>query len=178
MPGPKPVVITLAEDESAALDELTRRRSTAQQVALRARIMLAAGRGCGVTEIARSMDISNEMVQKWRQRWLSLRELPLTELSVEQRLRDLPRCGCPGRITAEQYAEIIAVACEPPEQSGRPITHWSVRELVDEVIHRGIVSSISERQMRRFLQRSRPQTPSDPLLARQSSGRTKRAKDR
>ena len=37
---------------------------------------------------------------------------------------------------------IITVACEPPEKSGRPVTHWTPRELTDEVIKRGIVASI------------------------------------
>lgn len=64
--------------------------------------------------------------------------------AVRETLRDAPRSGSPGRFTAEQIAQIIAVACEPPEKSGRPITHWTHRELKDEVEKRSIVDSISE----------------------------------
>jgi transposase len=46
---------------------------------------------------------------------------------------------------------ILAVACEPPEKSGRPITHWTAHELADEVIKRGIVPSISVTQVGRYL---------------------------
>ena len=46
---------------------------------------------------------------------------------------------------------ILAVACEPPEKSGRPITHWTAHELADEVVKRGIVPSISVAQVGRYL---------------------------
>jgi putative transposase len=59
----------------------------------------------------------------------------------------------------------MALACEPPEASGRPISHWTPRELADEAIKRGIVETISERQVGRFLKSSRAQTASKPLLA-------------
>jgi len=67
---------------------------------------------------------------------------------------------------------IITVACEPPEKSGRPVTHWTPRELTDEVIKRGIVASISVRQVGRFLKDSGTPTAQKSLLAqRQSEGR-------
>jgi transposase len=59
--------------------------------------------------------------------------------------------GPPGKFTPEQVVRILAVACEPPEKSGRPITHWTIPELVDEVITRGLVESISVSQVGRFL---------------------------
>ena len=43
------------------------------------------------------------------------------------------------------------MACEPPEKSGRPITHWTAHELADEVVKRGIVPSISVAQVGRYL---------------------------
>ena len=45
----------------------------------------------------------------------------------------------------------MAVACEPPEKSGRPITHWTAQELTEEVVRRGIVASISPSQVSRYL---------------------------
>ena len=71
--------------------------------------------------------------------------------AIEQVLRDEPRPGPPGKFTPEQIVQILAVACEPPEKSGRSITHWTAHELVDEVVKRGIVPSISVAQVGRYL---------------------------
>ena len=68
-------------------------------------------------------------------------------------------------LTAIFVSAILAVACEPPENSGRPVTHWTPRELADEVIKRGIVASISPRQVGRFLKWGRVAAASQPLLA-------------
>lgn len=70
---------------------------------------------------------------------------------IKQVLSDAPRSGCTGTFTAEQVTEILAVACEPPENSNRPIEHWTHRELTDEVIKRGIVPSISISRVGSFL---------------------------
>ena len=51
-----------------------------------------------------------------------------------------------------ERTQILAVACEPPENSGRPINCWTHRELTDEVIRRGIVPSISKSQVGSYLQ--------------------------
>ena len=42
------------------------------------------------------------------------------------------------------------MACETPEKSGRPVSHWTPRKLADEVVKRGIVPSISVRHVGRF----------------------------
>jgi len=89
----------------------------------------------------------------------------LTEL-VEQVLADEPRPGTPPVFEAKQIAQIIAVACEDPRGSGRPVTHWTPRELADEVIKRGIVTSISPRSVGRFLKSGRLEASSEPLLAK------------
>jgi putative transposase len=85
--------------------------------------------------------------------------------AVEQALGDLPRAGCGGTFTAEQIAQIVAVACEPPEDSGRPVSHWTPRALADEVIRRGIASSISVRRVGRFLNDSGTPAAPQPVLA-------------
>lgn len=81
----------------------------------------------------------------WRQCWQLLEPILLSELSVTERLEDLPRPGVPARITADQRCQIEDLACEQPEKSGRPITHWTSREIADELIHRQIVDHISPR---------------------------------
>ena len=45
------------------------------------------------------------------------------------------------------------MACEKPEESGRPVTHWTNREIADEVMKRGIVEQISPRHAARFLKK-------------------------
>jgi putative transposase len=160
MPGPKPPKIELTEAERLALEQVVRRHTAAQQLAARCRIVLAAAAGLNNTQIARKEGICIEMAALWRQRWLSFQAIPLDELSVEERLTDLPRPGAPARITAEQVCQIIAMACETPGESGRPISQWSQREIADEIMKRGIVESISPRQAGRFLKRGRSQAPS------------------
>jgi len=71
--------------------------------------------------------------------------------AIEQVLSDAPRNGSPGKFTAEQVTQILAVACEPPDNSGRPIDNWTHRELTDEVIQRGIVESISKSHVGSYL---------------------------
>lgn len=82
-----------------------------------------------------------------------------------ERLQDAPRPGAPATFGAEQWCQIMALACEQPEASGRPISHWTPRELADEACKRGIVATISERHVGRFLKSSRPQTAPQSLLA-------------
>jgi hypothetical protein len=69
-----------------------------------------------------------------------------------ERLYDAPRPGAPNTFNLEQITQLYAIACNPPEQYGRPISHWSSRELADELIKQAIVESISERQVGRYLE--------------------------
>ena len=65
----------------------------------------------------------------------------------------------------EQITLIVALACELPASSGRPISHWTPRELTQEAVKRGIVEQISPRSVGRFLKRGRLATASSALLA-------------
>jgi len=151
MPGPQPPAIKPTDDERHALERLAKAHSTEQQIALRARMILAAGDGLNNAQLARNLHVSIDTARQWRGRWLSLQPLPLSELSVAERLQDLPRPGAPSRISADQICQIVALACEPPEQSGRPITHWTSREIADEIMKRGLVEHISPRHAARLL---------------------------
>jgi len=64
---------------------------------------------------------------------------------VEERLAAAPRSGAPTRSGAEQVCRIVALACEAPGASGRPIGQWTGREVADEVVRRGILPTISPR---------------------------------
>src|SRR4026209_59480 len=114
MRGPKPLALSLTDAERQALDLLVRRHTTPQQLALRARIILAADTGLNNAQIARLLDLQVDTVRTWRSRWLGLQPVPLADLSPEERLTDAPRSGRPVTITAEQVCQIVALACEPP----------------------------------------------------------------
>jgi transposase len=153
--GPKPPAVHLTDAERQALEKLIKRHSTEQQVALRARIVLAAAAGQGNAQIGRELQVTVDTARLWRQRWLDLQAIPASELSAEERLQDLPRPGAPARITADQVCQIEALACEKPAASERPISQWTSREIADEIIKRGIVTEISPRHAARLLKRRR-----------------------
>jgi putative transposase len=153
MRGPRPSAIELTEEERRGLAALVRRHTTPQQVALRARLVLAAAAGLNNAQVARQEGVEVGTARLWRGRWLGLRPIALADLSVEERLTDAPRSGAPARITAEQVCQIVALACEAPGQSGRPISQWTGREVADEVVARGIVPAISPRHAGRLLKK-------------------------
>ncbi len=153
MRGPKPPPIELTDAERQELERVARRPSTPQQVALRAQLVLAAAEGANNCQLARRFDVSLDMVRRWRARWLACKATTLDDLSVAERLSDAPRPGTPARITDEQVTKIVALACELPATSHRPISQWTARELADEIKKRGIVDQISARHAARLLKR-------------------------
>lgn len=175
MAGPKPPEVVLRHEDRRDLERLVRAHTTGQALVLRARIVLAAGDGWNNAEIARAVGCDVETASIWRRRWVQWREVPLEEVSVADRLADAPRPGAVPRITAEQVCQIVALACEQPDASERPISQWSHRELAEEIMRRGIVERISARHAGRLLQGGRSQAPSEPLLAHPVHDRTRRA---
>ena len=160
MPGPKPPEITLSPDERQELVTLTRAHKTPQHVSFRAQLILQLANGYNTREVADALSTSRLTVRRWRRHWLER-----LDCSALERLQDAPRSGTPATFSAEQWCQLMAIACEPPEVSGRPISHWTPRELADEAIKRGLVETISERHVGRFLKSGRSQTTSKPLLA-------------
>jgi transposase len=153
MPGPKPEPIELKDKVRRDLEKLVARYTTGQQKAQRARIILKAAEGKNNAEIARELNQSIDMVRLWRRRWRELAPLGWDDLSAEERLADLPRPGAPSRLSADQVCQIEQLACEGPEQAGRPISQWTGREIADELVARGIVETISVRHAARLLKK-------------------------
>ena len=153
MPYPRATEVKLSEEEKAGLEQLIRRHNVGQQIALRGRIILAAGQGQTTSEIARKLGISINTAQRWRNRWVKAQKIAYEDLSIEDRLQDGPRPGAPSKITADQRCQIEALACEKPEKAGRPISQWTAREIADEIIERKIVERISRRHAARLLKR-------------------------
>ena len=173
MPGPKPTPILLPPQQQTLLNRIKERHTAPQRLVRRARIILCASEGLNNAQIARKLDLGLKAVKHWRARWLEAlpkleaaqADLAHLEHCIKETLADSPRPGAPLTFSAEAVAQIIALACEDPTDSGRPVTHWTNEELAHEAIKRGIVDKISPRTVGRFLKRSRDQTPPEPLLA-------------
>lgn len=180
MPGPKPLSVTLSEKQRGLLEHLSRRQASPHRLVRRVQTILAAADGVSNEAIAQRLHLCRDTVRDWRQRWQEGAEaLEAAEVAgdadkvllarIEALMDDAPRSGSPGDFSAEQLAQIISVACESPEDCGRPVTHWTPRELADEVIKRGIVPRISPRTVGRFLKGGRSQAASLDLLAQSSA---------
>ncbi|RZM79341.1 helix-turn-helix domain-containing protein [Leptolyngbya iicbica] len=148
MPGRALPALIVSETERHELEQLVKRPSTPQQLALRGKIILRASEGESQGQIARELAIGEQMSRCWRRRWQALQA---SELPVAERLADAPRAGAPATFTLEQITQLYALACAPPEQYGRPLSHWTPRELADELVKQGIVESISGRHVGRLL---------------------------
>lgn len=152
--GPKPPSIILAPVEHQALEALLRQHSAPQQLVLRARIVLACAQELNNAQVARELGVSIDAARLWRRRWLETAPAdPEGGPDVAARLQDWPRPGAPGRFTAEQFCQLMAMGCEIPAGSERPISHWTPREMADEAQKRGIVDHISPRHVGRLLKR-------------------------
>jgi len=157
----KAAKIRLTEKQDNILQQIRRSTTAPQRLVQRVGIILMAFTGALNIGIANPTGLARKQVGLWRRRWqqsfdalvaIECRETQ-AELrrAIEDVLSDAPRSGSTGSFTAEQVTLILAVACEPPEQSGRPIDRWTHRELADEVVRRGIVPSISVSQVGRYL---------------------------
>jgi len=140
--------LALKEQEKEELQQILNRHSTPQQIAQRAKIVILASQGYSQARIARELDISRKMARLWRERWVSGRE---KDIAVLDCLKDAERSGAPAKFEPEQIMHLFALACESPEESGRPISHWTSRELADEMSRRGLVTTISPRHVGRLL---------------------------
>jgi len=159
----KAVSIAVSERQRSILERWQKNKAgTSAQLIERCSIILLSADDVSNTEQGRRLGIDRQRSRRWRTRWVENQER-LAEAEREgasdkdlakllyELLSDEPRSGAPPTFTAEQLAQIIAVACEPPEESGRPVTHWTPRELADEVVKRGIVETISPRHVDRLL---------------------------
>ena len=129
----KAAKIMFTEGQHAILRQIIRSTTAPQRLVQRARLIVLAFGGMfnGAIECRESRAVLRR--------------------AIEDVLGDAPRSGSSGKFTAEQVTQVLAVACEPAEQSGRPIDEWTGRELADELVQRGIVSSISTSQVNRYL---------------------------
>ena len=153
MPPNVAVAIELSDQERSLLEAWTRRRTSAQALAQRARIVLLAAEDLKNTEIAERLGVNRAMAAKWRSRFAEHRLDGLT---------DEPRPGRPRTITDEQ---VDAVSTKTLETTPKDATHWSTRSMAKEV---GLTQTAVSRIWRAFgLQPHRQDTfklSRDPLF--------------
>ena len=135
MPNPVAVAIELSDEEREQLVAWTRRRTSAQALAARSRIVLAAADGLTNTEIAERLGISRKMAATWRARF--------AEYHLDG-LLDEPRPGRPRTVTD---AHVEAVIVRTLETTPKDATHWSTRSMAAET---GLTQSAVHRIWRAF----------------------------
>lgn len=140
--------ILLSDEERLQLQSISRKRSAALSLILRAKIILLAEEKQCNKAVAEQLQITVQQVGKWCHRWIDLKK---DKKSITERLSDSKRSGKPTKIIPEQLCKLVALACDSPEVYGRPISHWTQPELADEAIKQHIFSSISARHIGRLL---------------------------
>ena len=157
----KAAKVRLSEKQFEILNKISHETTASVRLVQRCQIILLAFEGLLNEEIADEVRLNQRQVGLWRRRWqesfdgmISIEcgsSAATLRLTIEEVLSDAPRRGSPGTFTAEQVTQIIAIACEPPVNSGRPIDYWTGREIADEAQKRRVVLSISARQVNRYL---------------------------
>lgn len=137
------VKIVLSASERKVLKERARGAKTPWRDRLRAEIVLAAARDRGNARIAAELRCCEDTVRRWRGRFAE---------SGLDGLEDRPRSGRRRRISEEDRAAVVALACQLPAETGVPLSRWTGPELRREVEERGLASTaVSESSILRIL---------------------------
>jgi transposase len=136
VPIPKAEPLVLSAEERSVLVGWSRRRKTAQALAVRSRIVLRCAEGGTIGEVAAELGVSRNMVSKWRSRFLADRL---------DGLADEPRPGRPRVIGDERVEALIAKTLEESPSTGD--THWSSRSMAAQT---GMSQSTVSRIWRAF----------------------------
>lgn len=166
--------LSITPEEGVQLEEFVRSRNSPQWLVQRSRIVLQLASGRGLRPLAHAMEISRNTIRFWRDRWQSeaalrsggeLEDPPPLSKRLSEVLSDRSRPGGPPKFGPEIAVAIVALACRSPEEFGRPISHWTPRELAAEAIRQKIVERISQGSVANFLKGSPTSTASQRLLA-------------
>jgi putative transposase len=160
---PSSCQFVLSDPQRSILESIVRKTHCPRVIGVRTRAILAAADGMGASEAGREVGCSRDVARLWRNRFVQAQQdwgeaagkwdhAVLTGKVLDV-LEDRERSGAPPTFTPEQLCQIMAVAIEKPQECGRPISHWSARELADEVRQREIVPTISTRHVGRFLKK-------------------------
>lgn len=167
--------LIITERQQQILTEFARSTQMPHAEVVRAKIILYRCAGESNTTIVKKIGCHRNTVTKWCRRWQG-KQVLLAETEkeaaaqtyrkiIKAALMDEERRGRPNTFTAEQLCQIIAIACQSPEELGYPVSHWTPQELALEVVKKNIVASISVRHIGRFLKGVRVETASVTILA-------------
>lgn len=166
MPRPSQSIVLTARQKEA-LTKMKTSKTIERRYHERALILLEADAGKNNKTLSDDMRLDRETIRHWRKKWHNHQDrLNALEAETDNRvyanalrniLSDAQRPGHPSFFTAEQVCHILSLACESPEHSAYPVSHWSHALLREEIIKRGIVPRISVTQVGRFLKSGRPQ---------------------
>jgi hypothetical protein len=165
MPG-KAAKIQVTERQFELLEEIVASRTAAVRLVQRAQIVLLAFAKRNNEEVGEIVGLNPQQVSVWRKRWKAdWQRLISIECSesrtvlkneIEALLSDQPRKGRGSKFSPEQQAAIVAIACEDPDdESERPVSQFTLREIADEAVKRNIVPSISRTCVSTFLKSDR-----------------------
>ena len=181
MPSQQAKPLHLSPLQQELLQRMGQRTTSAQRLVKRGRIILEAAEGTSNTRIAQHQQVDYETVRRWRDRWHVAQarlqaiedagKQKLLSQAIEVLLTDEQRPGAPTTFTFEQFMQIMALACERPSASERPVSSWTPRELAEEAVKRGIVEQISPRTVERFLKGEHVAAASQAVLADSTSRR-------
>ena len=142
MPILNALPVVLSPEDHAVLTARCGAARTEVRDLVRGRIVLAAAAGTSNTVIATEVGVHLDTVRKWRGRFV---------VKGIAGLEDLPRTGRPRSFTPVQVAQVKALACTLPAETGLPLSRWSSADLAAEATSRGIVETISAATVRRWL---------------------------
>jgi len=160
--------IPMTERQYRILSKYWGKHSLPQNKKTRIKILLLASQGRSNASVKRELGVDINTVKKWRRRWeaecdsINAFELGISDEGVSDKallhrmlnvLKDSPRSGAPKEITLAQEQQIIALACEKPEDHGIPMTHWNREMLAHVAMAQGIVKKISPRYVSEILKK-------------------------
>jgi transposase len=138
--------VVVSPSTRGQLEKIGRKHRAEQRDSLRARIVLLAGQGLANAEISRRVGCTEKTVRKWRRRF--------ADHGSVKALRDRPRSGRPARVTVEQRAEVVRLACERPDGSRAAFRDVWTYEALAEVYRATTGVMLSASEIRRILRRS------------------------
>ena len=161
--------MTLSDFQKNFLEQTVRRSTVVKRTAERAKIVLSASNGTALKKIAREYNLNILTVRKWVRRWqASIPDLTKIENALPSAenpskakkhyeneilsvFDDGLRPGRPPTFSPEQAIQIVALACEVLDDSDEAVSYWTQEQIAAEAQKRGIVTSISQRTVCRFL---------------------------
>ncbi|MFE2095353.1 helix-turn-helix domain-containing protein, partial [Streptomyces sp. NPDC059460] len=136
----RPIVLTASEHHR--LKKAAWGHKTPYQVRMRAQVVLHAARGRSNARTARETGLHVDTVRRWRGRFAA---------QGMSGLADRERSGRPPSFSALQAAQLKALACQLPAETGVPLSRWSCPDLAREAVKRGIAAFLSASTVRRWL---------------------------